>query len=150
MRFEAVIRQSGKSATGIAIPPEILESLGGGTRPTVTITVNGFAYTTALGVMGGTAMAPLSAERRAAARVAAGDAVEVDVVLSEAVREVQIPADLLTALAGEPAAAAFLDGLAYSHRKEWARWIEDAKKPETRAARVGAAVEKLRAGQQRH
>ncbi len=33
-----------------------------------------------------------------------------------------------------------------THRKEWVRWIEEAKKPETRATRLARTVESLRAG----
>ncbi|MEO7587547.1 MAG: YdeI/OmpD-associated family protein [Arachnia sp.] len=45
----------------------------------------------------------------------------------------------------DPSARDFFDGLAYTHRKEWVRWIDDAKKAETRANRVRAAVDALHA-----
>jgi uncharacterized protein YdeI (YjbR/CyaY-like superfamily) len=55
-------------------------------------------------------------------------------------------ADLADALAHDDEARQFFDTLAYTHRKEWARWIEDAKKADTRSARVTKAIEALRAG----
>ena len=61
-------------------------------------------------------------------------------------REVEVPADLAEALAGDDAARATFDGLAFTHRKEWVRWVEEAKKPETRATRLAKTVESLRAG----
>jgi len=44
----------------------------------------------------------------------------------------------------------FFDGLAYTHRQEWVRWIEEAKKPITRSTRVDKAVLALRAGKRGH
>jgi uncharacterized protein YdeI (YjbR/CyaY-like superfamily) len=96
--------------------------------------------------MGGRFLVPLSAENRAAAGVAAGDEVDVDIALDTAPREVIAPADLADALAHDDEARRFFDILAYTHRKEWVRWIEEAKKTETRNARVARAVEALRAG----
>ena len=45
-----------------------------------------------------------------------------------------------------PVATAFFEGLAPSHRKEWVRWVEEAKKPETRATRIAKTAEALKAG----
>ena len=78
--------------------------------------------------------------------MAAGDDVEVDIALDVAPREVAVPADLAVALAGNADAGAFFGALAHSHRKEWVRWIEEAKKTETRQARVIKAVESLSDG----
>ena len=50
------------------------------------------------------------------------------------------------AAAFDDAVRSTFDGLAPSHRKEWVRWVEEAKKPETRAARITKTVESLRAG----
>jgi uncharacterized protein YdeI (YjbR/CyaY-like superfamily) len=61
-------------------------------------------------------------------------------------RDVEVPADLAGALAADDAARATFGGLAFTHRKEWVRWVEEAKKPETRATRVARTVESLRAG----
>jgi uncharacterized protein YdeI (YjbR/CyaY-like superfamily) len=98
--------------------------------------------------MGGRYLVPLSAENRTAAGVAAGDEVDVDIVADDAPREVSVPADLDAALTG-PARAAY-DGLSYSHRKEWVRWVEEAKKPETRTARIERTVADLAAGKKTH
>ncbi len=78
--------------------------------------------------------------------MAAGDEVEVTLALDTAPRTVELPADLAEALAGEPEARAFLDGLSPSRRKRYALGVSEAKKPETRARRVVKAVEALRAG----
>ena len=82
-----------------------------------------------------------------AAGVAAGDEVDVDIVLDDAPREVTLPDDLDAAL---DAARTAYEALSYSHRKEWVRWVEDAKKPETRAARIEKTVSGLKAGRKTH
>jgi uncharacterized protein YdeI (YjbR/CyaY-like superfamily) len=93
-----------------------------------------------------TGLIPLSAENRTAAGVAAGGQVDVGIEPDTAPREVEVPADLAEALAGDDAARATFDGLAFTHRKEWVRWVEEAKKLQTRATRVARTVESLRAG----
>src|SRR5712692_8945534 len=58
-----------------------------------------------------------------------------------------VPADLAEALARDDAARATFEGLSFTHRKEWVRWVEEAKKAETRSTRLAKTVESLRAGQ---
>jgi uncharacterized protein YdeI (YjbR/CyaY-like superfamily) len=96
--------------------------------------------------MGGRFLVPLSAENRTAAGVAAGDEVDVGIEPDTAPREVEVPADLADALAHDDAARATFDGLSFTHRKEWVRWVEEAKKAETRATRLAKTVESLREG----
>ena len=59
---------------------------------------------------------------------------------------IEVPADLAEALAGDDGARATFDGLSFTHRKEWVRWVEEAKKPETRATRLAKTVESLHDG----
>lgn len=86
---------------------------------------------------------------RKEAGVEAGDTVEVKIELDTAPREVEIPEALADALAEDSEARAAFDRLAYSHRKEYARWIEEAKRDETRKRRVVNALEMLREGRTR-
>jgi hypothetical protein len=147
MKFRATVELGGKTATGIEVPDDVVAALGGGRRPPVTVTIGGHCYRTTVARMGGRFLVPLSAENRTAAGVAAGQEVDVDLEADTAPREVEIPADLVEALAGDHAARAAFDGLSYSHRKEWVRWVEEAKKADTRATRLAKTVESLRAGQ---
>jgi len=130
------------NATGIEIPPEIIESFGKGKKPPVTITINGFSYGTTVAVMGGAFMVPLSQERRAAAGVQPGDTIDVTVELDESPRTVDVPADLAAALTAAGAMGAF-DKASYSGRKEFVRQVNDAKTQETRDRRIAAIVAKL-------
>jgi len=144
VRFRATLETNGKTATGIEVPPSVVEALGAGKRPPVRITLLAHTYRTTVARMGGRFLVPVSAEVRVAAGVTAGDELDVGIELDDAPRTVDVPADLAAALAAEPGAAQGWDKLSYTHRKEWARTVEDAKKPETRARRVAAAVEALR------
>ena len=146
MHFQTTVERGGKTATGLLVPDEVVAALRAGRRPPVQVTVGGHTYRTTVASMGGRFLVPLSAENRTAAGVAAGDDVEVDVLLDTAAREVTVPADLVDALEHDDQARQFFDDLAYSHRKEWVRWIEESKKIETRTSRIVRAVESLRAG----
>jgi len=75
-----------------------------------------------------------------------GDTVKVTLEEDTAPREVEVPADFRQALGAHPASAAFFDGLAYSHRREYVRWIEDAKREETRRSRIEKAIGMLADG----
>jgi hypothetical protein len=144
MEFRATVVLNGKTATGIRVPDDVIETLGTGKRPPVVVTIGGHTYRTTVAAYTGEYWIPLAAEHREAAGVAAGQDVDVRIELDEAPREVAVPDDLAAAM--DDAARAHFDGLAFTHRKEWVRWVEEAKKPETRAARVTRTVESLHAG----
>jgi len=143
MRFTTKVELHGKSATGMAVPPEVVEALGGGRKPAVTVTVGGHTYRSSIASMGGRFLIPVSAERRTAAGIAAGDQVEVDVELDTAPREVEVPADLAAALDAEPAARTRFQALSYSNQLRHVLAVEGAKAEATRQRRVTAAVAML-------
>jgi hypothetical protein len=146
MRFRTTVELGGKTATGLPVPPEVVEALGAGKKPAVRVTVDGHTYRSSIASRGGVYLIPLSAENRTAAGVAAGDEVDVDVEVDDAPREVSVPDDLRTALAGDDAARATFDALPYSHKQRHVLAIEGAKTPETRARRIDKALEMLRSG----
>jgi uncharacterized protein YdeI (YjbR/CyaY-like superfamily) len=61
-------------------------------------------------------------------------------------REVEIPADLAEALAQDEVARANMKRMPPSHRREWVRWVTEAKKAETRAARIAKVLQSLHEG----
>ena len=146
MRFQTTVELGGKTATGLLVPDEVVTALAAGRRPAVRVTVGGHQYRTTIATMGGRFLVPLSAENRTAAGVVAGDQVTVDLDLDLDSREVAVPIDLDDAWAVEPAARTFFDGLSYTQRKEWVRWIEEAKRPQTRDDRVRKTVTALAEG----
>ncbi len=149
MRFQTTLRRFGPNNTGIEVPDEVVAALGRGRRPKVVVTVNGYTYRSTVAPMGGQNLIPFAAEHRAASGIAGGDAIDVEIVVDDAPREVVLPDDLAGALAAAPEARTFFDGLSYTNRRAYVLWIEDAKKPETRAARVAKAVEMLTEGRTR-
>jgi hypothetical protein len=148
MEYRTTVVLGGKTATGLQVPDEIVAALGAGKRPPVTVTVGGYTYRTTVAPMGGAYWVPLAAEHREAAGVRAEQEVDVTIELDAAPREVPVPDDLAAALDDDVRTT--FDALAYSHRKEWVRWVEEAKKPETRAARIAKTVDGLRAGRKTH
>lgn len=146
MTFHATIDSNGRTATGIRVPPEVVEGLGAGRRPAVRVTLNGHTYRTSVAVMGGEYLVGVSAEVRAAAGVAAGDVLDVGIELDTEPREVVVPQDLAEALGRAAEARRFFDGLSYSNRRRFVLSVEGAKSDETRRRRVAKAVETLRAG----
>jgi hypothetical protein len=148
MLFRATVELEGKTATGIRVPDDVIAALGSSKRPAVAVTINGYTYRTTAVRMGGRFLIPLSAENRSGAQVAAGDAVDVDIALDDAPRVVVLPDDLDAAF--DDAARTNYEALSYTHRKEWVRWIEEAKKSETRATRVEKTVIALRDGKKTH
>ncbi len=148
MEFRATVVLGGKTATGIQVPDEIVEKLGAGKRPPVVVRIGGYSYRTTVAPMAGDFWIPLAAEHREAAGVAAEQEVDVSIELDTAPREVTLPDDLSAAM--DDAARAAFDGLAPSHKKEWVRWVEEAKKPETRRARIEKTVTGLKAGKKTH
>jgi uncharacterized protein YdeI (YjbR/CyaY-like superfamily) len=96
--------------------------------------------------MGGQNLIGLSKAARAELGVEIGDAVTATVELDDAERVLEVPDDLGAALDADPRVRAAFDALAYSHRKEHVRAVVEAKRPETRARRVAATVQKLRSG----
>ncbi len=144
MDFRTTVELGGKTATGLRVPDDVVEALGGGKRPPVVVTLAGYTYRTTVAPMGGAFWVPLAAEHREAAGVVANEEVDVRVELDTAPRETPLPDDLDAAL--DDAACTHFHSLAPSHRKEWVRWVEEAKKPETRTARIEKTAESLRAG----
>ncbi len=144
MKFTTTV--IGTTTTGIEVPAEVVEALGKGKKPPVVVTVNGYSYRNSVAVMDGRYMVGINAKHREATGIVGGDVVEVEIELDEQPREVAVPEDFAAALAAEPKALKFYEGLSYSQRRWFVLGIEEAKKPETRANRIVKAVERLASG----
>jgi len=146
MNFQTVVELGGKTATGIRVPPEVVEALGSGKKPAARVTINGYTYRSTVAVYGGEFMLPVSAEVRERAGVAAGDEIEVAVELDTEPRVVEVPDDLAAALATDAEAQQFFEGLSYSNKRRIVLSINDAKTLETRQRRITRTIEDLRQG----
>jgi hypothetical protein len=145
MEFTAEVLQTGKTTTGLVVPDEVVDELGGGKRPKVTVTINGKTYRSSVASMGGRYLVGVSAEHRALTGVRGGDVVEVTLELDTAPREVAVPADFAAALEVVPEAKAVFARQSYSHQRAHVDAINGAKAPQTRQRRIDKAVEMLKA-----
>lgn len=137
-------------AAAVVLTEEQVQQVGEGARRfPVQATINGHPLRLSVATMRGEFLLGLSRANREAAGVQAGDTVELTLALDEAPREVEVPRELAHALSLDADAQAHFDRLAYSHRKEFARWVAEAKREETRSRRVAKAVEMLHAGETR-
>nr|WP_279499198.1 YdeI/OmpD-associated family protein [Actinomadura rubrisoli] len=129
---------------GLEVPPEVVEALGAGKRPAVTITINGHSWKSRVAIMRGRFLLGLSKANRQAAGVVTGDEVEVELERDTEPRVVVEPADFARALDADPIARAAYDRLSHSRKREHVLAIDSAKKPETRSRRIEKALAALR------
>jgi hypothetical protein len=140
---------SGKTTTGFEIPEEFVDRLGGGRRPKVRVRLQGIEFGTSIAPMGGRFMLGVSAERRAASGVVAGQTYDIEIDLDTDPRKVDVPEDFAAALAAEPAAEEFFASLSYSNQSWHVLQITGAKQAETRTRRIATSVAKLAQGKPR-
>lgn len=137
-----LLKATDMDATGIVVPPDVVAALGTSKRPAVSVTVNGYTYRSTVAVMGGQFMLPLAKVHREASGVRDGQTLKVTLALDTAPREVDVPADLASALKKAKVLAAF-EAKSFTQRKEWVRAVEEAKAAETRTRRITKVVDAL-------
>jgi bifunctional DNA-binding transcriptional regulator/antitoxin component of YhaV-PrlF toxin-antitoxin module len=141
-RFTGTLEAGRGGGAAVAVPFDARAAFGEARAP-VRGSVNGAPFRTRLMVYGGVTYLGLTKAVREAAGIVPGDAVEVVVERDDAPREVEVPPELAAALA-DPALRAAYDALAFTHRREYAEWVAEAKRPETRARRAAKAAERVR------
>jgi hypothetical protein len=146
--FETTLLAFGNN-TGIEVPDDVISALGAGRRPPVLVEVNGHAFQTTVGAMGGRSMISVSAALRKETGLAAGDDLHVMLTVADQPREVVVPDDLAAALAAEPACADVFAGLSNSLQRYHIDQIADAKTPETRQRRIEKSLALFREGKKR-
>lgn len=135
----------GGGGTLIPVPREVSAAMGLKGTPKVNAVIAGRPYSGSLMPMGdGTYCLGVLKSIQEEAGVGQGDTVTVQIELDTAPRVVEVPADLARALARDGKASAAWDKLSFTNRKEIARGLEEAKKPETRERRLAAALARLR------
>ena len=143
-RFKTIISKSG-TRTFIALPFNPNEVWGVKRRHYITGSVNGYGVRGSLGSDGTRYFLPLGAAWRRGCGLEASS--KVDVVLSpEGPQSESLSLDVAAALDAEPWAKAFFESLATFYRNTYIKWIESAKRPETRTARIKEMIELLKAG----
>lgn len=145
-RFRAVLRREERGGHLVEIPLDVPELFGQARAP-VRVTVNGHPFRMRVATYGGRYYLGFNRELREAAGIAEGDSLTLEVERDDAPREVEVPPDFAKALEEGGERESF-DALSFTHRKEYVRWIEGAKRDETRRRRLAKAVELLRQGVQ--
>ena len=144
-RFKAAIQEADRGGVYILFPYDVEKEFGAKGNVPVQATLNGVSYSGSL-MKYGHAQHMLGVLKSIRHQIGAGvgDEIQVEMWKDEGSRTVEVPPDLLEAMrSGE--VLEFFEGLSYTHRKEYCRWITDAKKEDTRVKRVAKAIEMLRA-----
>lgn len=145
MKFKTVLLLTGNN-TGVLVPPEVVEALGAGKKPPVSVTIDGrYSYRSTIASMGGKFLIGFSAEHRAKSGLKGGEKIDVELTLDTAPRVVDVPPELAAALGKDKAAKAAWDKLSYSHQRQHQLAIDGAKAADTRARRVAKTIEMLKA-----
>ena len=110
----------------------------------MVLAVNGRSVRVRVAPMGGCNLIGITKANRALLGLEPGAEYAIEVTLDDAERTVEVPAELVAAFADQPALGAAWDALSFTRRRELAEGITGAKRPETRARRVAAALEALR------
>ncbi len=146
-KFKVLLEKDENSeACGIHVPFNVQEVFGTKARVPVRGTINGFPYRSSIMNMGNGQMMAVNKTLREGAKVKGGDIITVVMERDEEPRTITPPDDFLKALKANKEAKALWDKLSYTHQKEYAKAIEEAKRPETRINRIAKAIEMLAAG----
>jgi hypothetical protein len=143
LKFRAKLVPSGNAA-GVEVPAEVAKALGPEARPAVTITINGHRWRSRVALMRGQRLIGVSAANRAAAGIAEGEIVEVELELDREPRDVPLPPDLADALNGAAEARAAFDRLPFGLKRKLVAEIENARSVDVRQRRIGKLVASLR------
>lgn len=144
--FTAVIQGAGGGGAYVDVPFDA-EAAFGSKRPKIKASIEGVPYRGTLVRMGGPRhmLLILKGIREQIGR-SVGDEVKVTLEPDTEPRIVAVPDDLASALKRDRQARAFFDTLSFTHRKEYVGWIVEARKDETRRARIARTLDMLRAG----
>lgn len=147
-RFRVLLEKHETSeATGICVPFDVLKVFGTRARVPVRGTINGFPYRSSIFPMGeGKHYMVVNKNVRAGAKAKGGETVSIVMERDDEPRLITPPADFARALKSNKEARATWEKLSYTHQKEHALAIEEAKRPETRVRRIEKAIAQLAAG----
>ena len=143
-RFRTVIEAATGGGAAAKIPPDVEAALGGRKQMRVIGTLNGHPIRTSTMPYRGAFYVGLHKAPREAAGVGIGDEVELELTRDDSPRVLEVPPELEAAFGAEPALRQRFDALSFSRRRDLAAPITEAKKPETRAARLDKALAALR------
>jgi len=144
--FTAAIQNAGGGGAFVEIPFDVEKEFGS-KRPKVKAIIEGVSYRGTLVRMGSEnhMLIILKGIREQIGRDF-GDEIKVVVEADTKPRVIEVPPDLLKELKKDKEAKAFFDKLAFTHQKEYVKWVEEAKKAETRQSRILKTMGMLKQG----
>jgi hypothetical protein len=144
--FTAKIEAADNGGAYVLFPYDTEKEFATRGKVPVKATFNGVAYKGTLIKYGQPQhMLPLLKAIRGQIGKGPGDIIEITVCRDEGPRVLEVPAAFKSAMKKEDVLP-FFEKLSYTHRKEYCRWISEAKKEETRSARLTKAIEMLKKG----
>lgn len=145
-KFCAVIESASGGGAFVSIPFDV-EAAYGKKRVKVKVLIEGVPYRGSLVRMGGEChILGILKDIREKIGKTIGDEIEITLEEDTEPREVEVPPDLLSALQGDSETFKLFQGLSYTHQKEYIQWIEEARRAETRAARIEQTLQMLKQG----
>ncbi len=145
-KFKATIQSAGGGGARILFPYDVEKEFATKGRVPGKATFDGVPYAGSLVKYGEPQhMLPILKAIREEIGKQPGDSVQVELWRDEAVRTLDVPAPFAALLKKEKLLAGF-EKLSFTHRKEYCRWISEAKREETRQNRMVKALDMLRAG----
>ena len=143
--FDAVINKHPELNAGfIEFPFDVKKEFNGKNRVKVKALIDGHSYKGSLVKMGSDChWLGITQEIRKASGKNPGDKVHVIIEEDTEERIVEIPGDFMDLLKEEPVLLSYFNNLSFTHRKEYVRWITEAKKEDTRKRRLVKAIEML-------
>jgi hypothetical protein len=144
--FKAEIRAGRGGGAYVVFPYDVEKEFGTKGKVPVKATIDGVPDSGALFRMGmPDHMLAVHKSTRDQIGKTPGDVVTIELCKDEKPREVTVP-PVFKARMKQAGVLAFFEGLSFTHRKEYCRWITEAKKEETRARRLDSALELLKKG----
>lgn len=147
LRFKIELEgQGGMEVAGFPAPFDVVKAFGTKARVPVRGTINGFPFRSSLMPMGGCHMMVVNRMLRNGAKCKAGDVVEIVLERDMEERTVEVPPEIALALKKTKAARERWEKLPFTHKKEMARSITEAKQEETKKRRLAKVLSVLESG----
>lgn len=143
-RFNAKLIKTNRGGYGVEFPYDVRAEFGTGGMVKVKAKIGGIDYRGSLTPMGGSNhMLIVLKDIRAKLGIKENDEINIEIKQDTEERVVIIPEDLMNLFKKNKKAKEIFDGMSYTHRKEYANWINEAKKPETRERRLIKTIDML-------
>lgn len=147
--FQFKVKLEGAEGMEVAAmrPPfDVPAIFGTKARVPVRGTINGYPFRSSLSNMGDGHFMAVNKQMREGAKCKAGDVVDVVLRRDREERVVEVPDYVKTVVATNRKAQETWDSLSFTHKKEWVRAIQEAKKEETRQSRIKKMMDALKQG----